>query len=174
MALGLEEKQKIVSEVNGVAIKALSAVVADYRGMEVSEMTQLRRQARESGIYLRVVRNSLMRRAVIGTDFECLTPVLEGPNLVGFSMNEPGSVARLFRDIAKDHEVFDVVGLAVDGQLIAAENIDLVARLPSKEESVSLLMSVIKAPIVKLAGTLKEVPAKFVRTVSAVAEAKKK
>ena len=173
MALGLEEKQRIVSEVKSIALDALSVGVADYRGMEVADMTLLRKKARNDGIHLKVVRNTLMKKALIGTNFECLDPILSGPNIIGFAMNEPSSVARLFRDAARDSDKFEVVGLALDGRLIDANDIEIVADLPTKDESIATLMRVMKAPIGKLASTLKEVPAKLARTISAVAESKR-
>ena len=117
MALKLEQKQEIVAEVSGAAAKATSAVLADYRGLTVEQMTQLRAKARSSGVYVKVVRNTLVRRAVKGTDYECLDPALVGPTLLAFSMEEPGAAARLLRDYAKDFEKLEVKALSIGGTM---------------------------------------------------------
>ncbi len=172
MALRLEGKQQVVAEVNQIAGSALSAIVADYRGVNVSDMTVLRAKAREAGVYLRVVRNTLARRAVEGTEFECMQEAFVGPSVLAFSMEEPGSAARLLKDFAKNNEHFEVRALAVGGTLMGAEQLDVLAKLPTREEALALLMRVMQAPIAKLATTLNEVPAKLVRTVAAVRDQK--
>ena len=108
MALKLEDKKVIVAEVNEAAGNALSAVVADYRGMEVGALTEMREKARNGKIYLRVVRNTLAKRAVAGTEFECLTDALVGPSLIGFSLEEPSAAAKLFKDIAKENDQLEI------------------------------------------------------------------
>ena len=172
MALGLEQKRQIVAEVNEVAASALSAVVADYRGMTVAQMTEMRAKARESGVYLRVVRNTLARRAVEGTDYACLDETLVGPSLIAFSTEDPGSAARLMKDYAKELDALEVKALSIGGELINPDQIDRVAKLPTLDEARALLMSVLLAPATKLARTLNEVPGKLVRTVAAVKEQK--
>lgn len=172
MALRLEQKQQIVAEVNEVAASALSAVVADYRGLTVSEMTEMRSKARASGVYVRVVRNTLAKRAVEGTDYACLDEAFVGPTLVAFSIEDPGSAARLVKDYAKDHKALEVKALSIGGELFGADQIDRVATLPTLDEARSLLMAVMQAPIVKLARTLNEVPGKLVRTIAAVRDQK--
>ena len=172
MALRLEDKKAIVAEVNEAAGSALSAVLADYRGATVSEMTDLRRKARESGVYLKVVRNTLLRRAVEGTEFECLREVAVGPTMLAFSTEDPGSAARLLKESAKDLEAIDVRALSIGGQLLPADAIDRVASLPTKDQAIAMLMSVMIAPVGKLARTLNEVPGKLVRTLAAVREQK--
>ncbi len=172
MALRLEQKREIVAEVNQAAGSALSAVLADYRGLTVSEMTELRAKARSSGVYLRVVRNTLAKRAVEGTQYECLNEALVGPTLLAFSKDEPGSAARLIKDCAKDYEALEVKALSIDGILLDAGQLDRVAKLPTKDEAIALLMAVMQAPITKLARTLNEVPGKLVRTLAAVRDAK--
>lgn len=172
MALGLEQKREIVAEVNQAAASALSAVLADYRGLTVSEMTEMRAKARKSGVYLRVVRNTLAKRAVEGTQYECLNEAFVGPTLLAFSTDEPGSAARLIKDCAKDYDALEVKALSIDGKLLDAGQLDRVAKLPTKDEAIALLMAVMQAPITKLARTLKEVPGKLVRTVAAVRDAK--
>ncbi len=172
MAIGLDQKQQIVAEVNEAAASALSAVLADYRGMTVAEMTEMRVKARESGVYLRVVRNTLAKRAVEGTEYECLSESFVGPTLVAFSHDDPGSAARLLKDYAKEHEDLEVKAVAIGGQAFGADQIDRVATLPTLDEARAMLMSVMQAPIVKLARTLNEVPGKLVRVVAAVKDQK--
>jgi large subunit ribosomal protein L10 len=172
VALRLEQKREIVAEVNQAAASALSAVLADYRGLTVSEMTEMRAKARKSGVYLRVVRNTLAKRAVEGTQYECLNEAFVGPTLLAFSTDEPGSAARLIKDCAKDYDALEVKALSIDGELLDAGQLDRVAKLPTKDEAIALLMAVMLAPITKLARTLKEVPGKLVRTVAAVRDAK--
>lgn len=173
MALKLEDKKVIVAEVNEAAGNALSAVVADYRGMEVGALTEMREKARHGKIYLRVVRNTLAKRAVAGTEFECLTDALVGPSLIGFALEEPSAAAKLFKDIAKDNDKLEIRALAIGGQLLDASQVDAVAKLPTKDEAIAMLMSVMTAPVAKFVRTMNEVPGKLVRTVAAVGEAKK-
>ena len=172
MALKLEQKQQIVAEVNEAAASALSAVLADYRGLTVSEMTEMRVKARESGVYLRVVRNTLARRAVEGTDYECLNDSFVGPTLVAFSQEDPGSAARLLKDYAKEHDALEVKALSIGGELLDAGQIDRVAKLPTLDEARAMLLAVMQAPVVKLARTMNEVPGKLVRTVAAIRDQK--
>lgn len=172
MALKLEQKQTIVAEVSQVAEKALSAVLADYRGLTVGQMTEMRAKARENGVYLRVVRNTLAKRALEGTEYGCLEEALIGPTLLAFSQEDPGSAARLLKDYAKEFDVLEVKALSVGGQLLAADQIDRLASLPTRDEALALLMSVMQAPITKLARTLNEVPGKLVRTLAAVRDQK--
>jgi large subunit ribosomal protein L10 len=172
VALKLEQKQQIVAEVNEIAASALSAVVADYRGMTVAEMTEMRVKARESGVYLRVVRNTLAKRAVEGTEFACLDDTFVGPTLVAFSQEDPGSAARLLKDYAKDIDALEVRALAIGGEMLAADQLDRVATLPTLDEARAMLMSVMLAPITKLARTMNEVPGKLTRTVAAIRDQK--
>ena len=172
MALRLKEKQAIVAEVNETAGQALSAVLADYRGLTVEEITDVRKKARESGVYLKVIRNTLARRAVVGTDFECLTEAFVGPTMLAFSHDEPGAAARLLKDCAKEYEALEVKALSIGGQLLEAGDLDKVAKLPTRDEALATLMSVMQAPIVKLARTMNEVPAKVTRAVAAVRDQK--
>ncbi len=173
MALRLEQKQQIVAEVNEAAASALSAVVADYRGLTVAQMTEMRAKARASGVYLRVVRNTLAKRAVEGTDYACLEETFVGPTLVAFSQEDPGSAARLLKDYAKEYDALEVKALSIGGELIDAGQIDRVATLPTLDEARAMALAVMLAPIVKLARTFNEVPGKLTRTVAAVAEQKK-
>ena len=172
MPIGLKEKQAIVAEVNETASNALSAVMADYRGVPVDGMTQLRKTARESGVEVRVIRNTLARRAVEGTEFECMQDVLLGPNILAFSLEDPGAGARLFKDFAKENEAFEIKALSVGGKLLGADQIDALAKLPTRDEALALLMAVMQAPITKLARTLNDVPGQVTRVMAAVRDQK--
>ncbi len=172
MALRLEQKQAIVSEVNEAAKTALAAVLSDYRGLTVEEMTGLRAKARESGVYLRVIRNTLAKRAIQGTEYECLNDAFVGPTMLAFSTEDPGSAARLIKDYAKEYEALEVKALSIGGELLEASQLDRVATLPTRDEALAQLMSVMQAPVAKLARTLNEVPGKLVRTLAAVREQK--
>ena len=173
MAIGLEDKKAIVAEVNEAAGGALSAVLADYRGVTATDMTTLRKQARENGVYLRVVRNTLTKLAVGGTDFECIKEALVGPTILAFSMEDPGAAARLLKDFAKENKEFEIKALAVGGELLGAEQIDRLAKLPTRDQALGMLASVIQAPITKLVRTFNEVPSKVTRVVAAVRDQKK-
>ncbi|MBE2897297.1 50S ribosomal protein L10 [Pasteurellaceae bacterium 20609_3] len=158
MALNLQDKQAIVAEVNEAAKGALSAVIADSRGVTVDKMTELRKNAREASVSMRVVRNTLLRRAVEGTDLECLKDVMVGPTLVAFSNEHPGAAARLFKDFAKANDKFEIKGAAFEGEFIPTSDIDRLASLPTYEEAIARLM-----------GTMKEAAAgKLVRTLAAL------
>lgn len=172
MALRLAGKKAIVAEVNETASNALSVVLADSRGVDVGAMTSLRKSARENQVYLRVVRNTLAKRAVEGTEYECLQSALVGPTLFGFSMEDPGAAARLFKDFAKANEKFEVKALAVGGQLLDAGKLDVLAQLPTRDQGLATLMSVMQAPVTKLARTMNEVPGKLVRTLAALRDQK--
>ena len=154
MAIGLEDKKAIVAEVNEAATSALSAVVADSRGVSVTDMTALRKEARENGVYVRVVRNTLAKRAVEGTEFECLQDSFIGPSIIAFSTEHPGAGARLFKDFAKSNDKFEVKALAFDGNLMEASQIDVLASLPTYDEAIAKLMSVMQGATSKLARTL--------------------
>ena len=172
MAIRLEDKQQIVAEVNEAAKGALSAVLADYHGTAVEEMTALRRLARENNVYLRVVRNTLLKRAVEGTDFECLNEALVGPTILAFSQDHPGAAARVLKDFAKENEGFEVKALAISGTLLPASQIDILAKLPTYDQAIATLMSVMLAPVTKLVQTCNEVPTKATRAVAAVRDQK--
>ena len=172
MALNLEQKKAIVAEVAEAAGKAFSAIAAEYRGLSVDEMTELRVQARNAGVYLRVVKNSLARRAFEGTDFECMSEGLTGPLVLALSQEDPGSAARVIKDFAKDHDKLAVKLISIGGKLLEPSEIKTLAKMPTYDQSISMLMAVMKAPVEKLARTINEVPGKLVRTVAAVKEAK--
>jgi large subunit ribosomal protein L10 len=172
MPIGLKEKQAIVAEVNETASQALSAVMADYRGVSVDDMTSLRKQAREAGVQVRVIRNTLARRAFEGTEYECMNEVMLGPNILAFSLEDPGAGARVFKDFAKENEDFEIKALSVGGKLLPADQIDALAKLPTRDEAIAMLMAVMQAPITKLARTLNDVPGKVTRVVAAVRDQK--
>lgn len=172
MAIGLEEKKAIVAEVNETAASALSLVVADARGVTVTDMTALRQSARDNQIMLRVVRNTLAKRALEGTEYECVNEALAGPSLFGFSMEDPGAAARLFKDFAKENDKFEVKALSISGKLLGADQLDVLAKMPTRDQALSMLMSVMKAPTTKLVQTMNEVPGKLVRTLAAVRDQK--
>ncbi len=173
MALKRQDKAAIVASVHQQAIVALSAVIADYRGLSVSDLTDLRKIAREQSVYLKVIRNTLMRQAVKNTQFECLDNVLTGPTILALSLQEPGAAARIAKEFAKTHDKFKVRALAVGGRQYSASDIDVLASLPTREQAIATLMMLMLAPVSKLARTLKEIPARLVRTVAAVADQKK-
>jgi large subunit ribosomal protein L10 len=152
--LNLEDKKSIVAEVHAVASKAFSAVAAEYRGLTVGEMTELRAKARNSGVYLRVIKNTLARRAVEGTEFECMKDGMVGPLVLAFSQEEPSSAARLIRDFAKGHEKMVVKIGSFGGKMLSPQELDKLASMPTRDQALSMLMSVMKAPVAKLARTI--------------------
>jgi large subunit ribosomal protein L10 len=170
--LTLEAKKAIVNEVAEVAANAPSAIAAEYAGITVEQMTQLRQSARASGVYLRVVRNTLARRALENTRFECMRDGLTGPLLLAFSGNEPGAAARVIRDFAKANDKLVVKLVALDGRLLQPSDIEALASMPSREQAISMLMAVMKAPLTKLVRTLAEPHGKLVRTLAAVRDQK--
>lgn len=172
MTLRLDDKVEIVSQVNAVAATAYSAIAADYSGLTVTEINNLRAIARGANVHIQVVRNTLARRAVEGTSFECMQDKLLGPLILGFSLEEPGAAARLFREFSKQNAKLAVKVVSIGGQAYGAEKLEAVAKLPTKNEALAQLMSVIKAPIAKFVRTLAEPQAKLVRTILAVREQK--
>jgi len=172
MALNLEDKKALVAEVGAVAATALSVVAAEYRGLTVSQMTDLRSKARLAGVYVRVVKNSLARKAMAGTSFECMSPILKGPLVLAFSKDDPGAAARVVKAFAKDNDKLVTTAVSLGGQLLAASALEKVASLPTREQALSQLMGVMKAPIQKLAATLAAAPSKLVRTLAAVRDQK--
>jgi len=172
MPLKLEGKVALVAEVNGIAKEAQSAIAAEYRGLSATDMNDLRGSARKAGVYLRVVKNTLARRALEGTAFECMSEQLKGPLVLAFAMQEPGAVARVLKDFGKTHDRLQVKIVAIGGKLIPAGDIDRLSNLPTREQALSILMGVMKAPIEKLVRTMAEPHAKLVRTVAAVRDQK--
>jgi len=165
VALNLENKKAIVAEVSEVASKAITLVVADYRTLDVPAMTELRQKARQNRVYLRVIRNTLARKAFKGTSFECMEASLVGPLLYGFAENEPSAVARLFKDFGKNRESFQVKALSVAGQLYNANQLNAVASLPSRNEAYAQLAATLLAPVTKLVRTLAEPHSSLVRAL---------
>ena len=172
VALNLEDKKSIVAEVAAVAATAHSAVAAEYSGLTVGEMTELREKARNEGVYLRVVKNSLARRAFEGTDFECMGDDLVGQLVLALSIEDPGCAARVVKDFSKAHDKLVTKMVSIGGEKLDASALAQLASLPTYDQAISMLMSVMNAPVEKLARTLNEVPSKLVRTVAAVRDAK--
>lgn len=172
MALNLEGKKALVKEVSEVAATAQSVVAAEYRGLTVSQMTDLRSKARAEDVYVRVVKNTLARKALAGTSFECIGPTLKGPLVLAFSRNDPGAAARVVKAFAKDHDKLVATGVSLGGTLLPGKDIDKVASLPTRDQALAILMGTMKAPIQKLVGTLAASPSKLVRTLAAVRDQK--
>lgn len=172
MALTLEEKRAIVAEMTEVVANAHSAVIAEYIGMSVAEMTDLRNKARESQVYIRVVKNTLAKRAIADTPFECMVPALVGPVILAFSQDAPGAAARLLFDFTKTNKKLVVKNIALGGQLLDGAKLESVSKLPNREEAISQLMSVLQAPVTQFVRTLAEPHAKFVRTMAALGDSK--
>ncbi len=167
MALRLEDKKALVQEVNAVAGDSVTAVAAEYRGLTVAEMTQLRKEARTAGVYMRVVKNTLARRAVEGTEFECMQDTLKGPILLAFAKDDPGAAARVIKNFAKEHDALQAVSLSAGGQLLPASDLATLAELPTLDQARAMLLGVMMAPLTKLARTLAEPSAMLARTLSA-------
>lgn len=172
MALNLEGKKAIVEEVAGIAARAYSCIAAEYSGITVEAMTKLRADARGKGVYVRVVRNTLARRALAGTDFACMSDQLVGPLILAFSQEEPGSVARVMGDFAKSNNKLVIKVVSFGGRLLDPSDLKVLANMPTREQSLAMLMGVLKAPITKFVRTLAEPHAKLVRTVAAVRDQK--
>ena len=172
MALTRQQKESIIAEVAEVAATAHSAVAAEYRKLTVEALTGLRAKARGNGVFLKVVKNTLARRAVAGTSFECMQEGLVGPMLLAFSREDPGSAARLLKDFTRDNEALKVKLVSVGGRLMGPEDLDRLASLPTREEALARLMATMKAPIQKFVRTLAEPHAKLVRTVAAIRDQK--
>ena len=168
MPLNLEDKRALVAEVNAVAAHAQSVVAAEYRGLTVGQMTELRAKARAQGVYMRVVKNTLARKALAGTTFEPIGPSLKGPLVLAFSKNDPGAAARVVKDFAKANDKLVATLVSLGGQVLPGKDLEKVASLPTREQALALLMGVLKAPIQKLVSTLAEPQAKLVRTLAAV------
>lgn len=171
MSLNLEQKKAVVSEVSAAIKGAQAAVVAEYRGLTVSQMTELRRKAFESKVYLRVVKNTLARRAVQGSEFECLTDHLVGP-LALAAADDPVAVAKVLSLFAKDNEKLVIKTGAMAGKLMSTDELKVLAELPSREQLLAMLVATMQAPIQKFTQTLNEIPSKFVRTLAAVRDSK--
>jgi len=167
MALRLEDKKLFVKEVNAVAGDSVTAVAAEYRGLSVSEMTELRKEARNAGVYMRVVKNTLARRAIEGTEFECMKDTLKGPLLLAFAKDDPGAAARVIKDFAKGHDALQAVSLSAGGQLLPASDLARLADLPTLDQARAMLLGVMIAPMSKLVRTMAEPSGMLARTLGA-------
>jgi len=165
LGLSLDAKKAIVEEVNSIAAAAPSAIAAEYIGLTVIELTELRNAAREAGVYLKVVRNTLARRALENTQFECMRDNLVGPLLLVFSNDEPGSAAKVVRNFAKSNEKLEVKLISLDGNLLEPSEITKLANLPSLDEARSMLLGLLSSPLTKFVRTISEPPSKFARVL---------
>jgi large subunit ribosomal protein L10 len=172
MPLNLEDKKALVTEVSAVAAKAVSVVAAEYRGISVSQMTDLRSKARGQGVYVRVVKNTLARKALAGTSFEAIGPKLKGPLVLAFSKEDPGAAARVVKDFAKTNEKLVPTLVSIGGQVLSGKDLEKVASLPTRDQALAQLLGLMRAPIEKLVRTLAEPQAKLVRTIAAVRDQK--
>ena len=172
MALSIEQKQKLVEEVSSEAKVALSAAAAEYRGLSVDQLTKLRSNAKDLNVYLKVVKNTLAKRAIKDTDFECMQNGLKGPLILAFSRDNPGSAAKLFNDFAKESQELKPVLIALNGELVDIDNLSKIAKLPTKDEAISMLMGVMKMPIEKLVRTVAAPHTKLVQTLFAYSNSK--
>ncbi len=170
MGLNLEQKQAVVSEIALQLGKAQAVIVAEYRGLDVGAVTDLRAKARKAGLYLRVLKNTLARRAVKGTPFEQLSGQMAGPLIYGIAQ-DPVAGAKVLAAFAKDNEKFVIKGGAMANMLMSVKDVKVLAALPSREELLAKLLGTMQAPVVKLLRTMNEVPGRFVRTLAAVRDA---
>jgi len=170
--LNLEDKKALVKEVAEVASTAQSVVAAEYRGITVSQMTELRAKARAQGVYMRVVKNTLARKAMVGTSFESLGAQLKGPLVLAFSKDDPGAAARVVKDFSKSNEKLVATLVSLGGDVLPGKDLEKVASLPTREQALSMLLGTLKAPIEKFVRTVAAPHTKLVRTVTAVRDAK--
>jgi len=173
LSLNLEQKQAVVAEVSAQLSKAQAVVLAEYRSIPVKDMTELRKKARGSGVYLRVLKNTLARRAVADTPFKGLTDKMVGPLAYGISA-DPVAVAKVLQEFAKENEKFVIRAGAMPNVVMSARDVADLARMPSRQELLAKLLGTMQAPIAKFVRTLNEVPGKFARTVAAVRDQKEK
>ncbi|HJP45608.1 MAG: 50S ribosomal protein L10 [Arenicellales bacterium] len=171
MSLNIDQKKAIVSEVAQTFSAAQVAVLAEYRGLTVAQITELRSQARDQGVDVRVVKNTLAKRSVAGSDFECLTDHFIGPVVIS-SSGDPVAVAKVISKFAKTNEALKITVGAMNGDLLDAGAIQALAKLPSRDELLAILVGTMNAPIIKLVRTLNEVPSKFVRVLAAVRDSR--
>ena len=173
MGLSLEQKQAVVSEVSAKLANAQAVIVAEYRGIGVENVTQLRAKARKSGLYLRVLKNTLARRAVQGTPFAKLADQMSGPLMYGIAQ-DPVAGAKVLAEFAKENELFVIKGGAMQNAVMSAKDVNTLATMPSREELLAMLMGTMQAPVAKLVRTMNEVPGRFARTVAALRDQKEK
>ena len=174
MPMRMNDKQLAVQELHEIAEIAVSAVAADYHGSSVSQLTILRQKARESDVHLKVIRNTLAKKALEGTKFNCLDDLLVGPTMLAFSLQDPSSAAKLLNDFKNENKAFIVKGLTFGEDLLDLSRLVDIANLPSKDEAIALLMSVLNAPIAQLASTLNEFPSKLARVLDFIKQKKEK
>ena len=154
-------KTKKIEELNQKANEALSIVVGEYRGLTVDEMCELRKKSRENGVFLKVYKNTLAKKALKDTKFECVNEVLSGPTIIGCAIDEPGAAAKLLSDFAKDNDMLKLKGVSLGDTLLGPEQIKTVATLPNREQALSMLLGTLQAPVTKLAQTLNQTYTKF-------------
>lgn len=171
MSLSLDQKKAVVSEVTEAIASAQAGILAEYRGLNVQELTALRKEARNAGVWIRVVKNNLARRVVKGSDFECLADHFIGPVIFSASQ-DPVAVAKLMARFAKDYDNLNITVGVMNGDPMSQEMIQSLSRLPGRDELIARLIGTMQAPIQKLASTLNEIPGKAVRTLAAVAQSK--
>lgn len=172
MALNLSQKKEVVAELADVASGAMSLVAAEYAGLTVEKLTDLRKQARASGVFVKVAKNTLVRRAVEGTDYECVKDALVGPLLYAFSKEDPGAAGRLIKDFAKGNDQLKSKIVAIGGQMYPGTHVDVLASLPTRDQALGMLLNVMQAPITKLVRTLAEPASMAARVVAAVRDQK--
>ena len=172
MALNLEQKKVVVAELANVAAKAHSLVAAEYAGLTVEQLTELRKKARQSKVFVKVAKNTLVRRAVEGTDYAVVKDELVGPMLYAFSEEDPGAAGRLVKEFSKANEKLVPKVVAIGGQMFPGSHVEKLASLPTREQALSMLLGVIQAPITKLVRTLAEPAAQVARVVAAVRDQK--
>tara|TARA_B100000029_G_scaffold299564_1_gene292510 strand:- start:54 stop:587 length:534 start_codon:yes stop_codon:yes gene_type:complete len=168
MPMRIDDKKLAVKELNEIANKAISAVAADYHGTSVSELTKLREEARNSSVHLKVIRNTLAKKALTDTKFSCLDELLVGPTILAFSLDDPASAAKLANNFNKINSNFKVKGLTMGDSLLELSRLKDIANLPTKEEAIAQLAGLLNAPIVKLVSLINEIPTKLTRTLEAV------
>jgi large subunit ribosomal protein L10 len=172
MALNLSQKKEVVAELADVAAKAHSLVAAEYAGITVGQLTEMRKKARQTGVYLKVAKNTLVERAVEGTEYACVQGSLTGPLLYAFSQEDPGAAGRLVREFAKGNQKLVARLVAIGGQVYPASHVERLADLPTRDQALSMLMGVMQAPITRLVRTLAEPAAMVARAVAAVRDQK--
>lgn len=172
MALNLSQKQDVVAELSEVAGKAHSLVAAEYAGLTVGQLTSMRKKARESGVFLKVAKNTLVSRAVEGTDYQCVADALTGPLLFAFSQEDPGAAGRLIKEFAKSHEKLKPRLVAISGQMYPGSHVDVLASLPTRDQALSLLLSVLVQPATMLVRVLAEPASQLARATNQVAQQK--
>ena len=168
----LDNKKVLVEDLNKIAQEAFSVIAVDYRGTNVPELTSLRKEAKNQSVHLKVIKNTLAKRALENTKFDSLNDILTGPTLLAFSMDDFQSAAKLIKDFASNEESFEVKGLSIGEGFLEPNELKALASLPSKEEAISMLLGLMQAPLNKLASTLNEVPSQLVRTINAVSQIK--